>query len=52
MLGDFSLDKEFDEVIDLTPLIDMAFILFIFFFITSTFIRTRRYFDPHAPFQL
>ena len=39
MLEDFSLDKEFDEEIDLTPLIDVVFILLIFFFITSTFIR-------------
>jgi len=39
MFEDFSLDKEFDEGIDLTPLIDVVFILLIFFFITSTFIR-------------
>lgn len=39
MLEDFSFDKEFDEEIDLTPLIDVVFILLIFFFITSTFIR-------------
>lgn len=39
MLEDFSLDKEFDEEIDLTPLIDVVFILLVFFFITSTFIR-------------
>ena len=39
MLEDFSLDKEFDEEIDLTPLIDVVFILLIFFFISSTFIR-------------
>jgi biopolymer transport protein ExbD len=39
MLEDFSLDKDFDEEIDLTPLIDVVFILLIFFFITSTFIR-------------
>ncbi|MBI9019880.1 MAG: biopolymer transporter ExbD [Verrucomicrobia bacterium] len=39
MFEDFSLDKEFDEEIDLTPLIDVVFILLIFFFITSTFIR-------------
>jgi len=39
MIEDFSLDKEFDEEIDLTPLIDVVFILLIFFFITSTFIR-------------
>ena len=39
MMEDFSLDKEFDEEIDLTPLIDVVFILLIFFFITSTFIR-------------
>ncbi len=39
MLEDFSLDKEFDEEIDLTPLIDVVFILLIFFFITSTFIQ-------------
>lgn len=39
MLEDFSLDKEFDEEIDLTPLIDVVFILLIFFFVTSTFIR-------------
>lgn len=38
-MDDFSLDKEFDEEIDLTPLIDVVFILLIFFFITSTFIR-------------
>jgi biopolymer transport protein ExbD len=39
MLEDFSLDKEFDAEIDLTPLIDVVFILLIFFFISSTFIR-------------
>jgi len=39
MIEDFSLDKEFDEEIDLTPLIDVVFILLIFFFITSTFIQ-------------
>jgi biopolymer transport protein ExbD len=39
MFDDWSLDKEFDEEIDLTPLIDVVFILLIFFFITSTFIR-------------
>jgi biopolymer transport protein ExbD len=39
MLEDFSLDKEFDEEIDLTPLIDVVFILLIFFFVTSAFIR-------------
>jgi len=39
MIEDFSLDKEFDEEIDLTPLIDVVFILLIFFFITSTFIK-------------
>lgn len=39
MFEDFSLDKEFDEEIDLTPLIDVVFILLIFFFITSTFIQ-------------
>ena len=39
MIEDFSLDREFDEEIDLTPLIDVVFILLIFFFITSTFIR-------------
>jgi len=38
-MDEFSLDKEFDEEIDLTPLIDVVFILLIFFFITSTFIR-------------
>jgi biopolymer transport protein ExbD len=39
MLEEFSLDREFDEEIDLTPLIDVVFILLIFFFITSTFIQ-------------
>lgn len=39
MLEDFSLDKEFDEEIDLTPLIDVVFILLIFFFLTTTFVR-------------
>lgn len=39
MLEDFSFDKELDAEIDLTPLIDVVFILLIFFFITSTFIR-------------
>ncbi|MGE4490631.1 MAG: ExbD/TolR family protein, partial [Kiritimatiellales bacterium] len=39
MLDEFSLDEELDEEIDLTPLIDVVFILLIFFFITSTFIR-------------
>lgn len=39
MIEDFSLDKEFDEEIDLTPLIDVVFILLIFFFFTSTFIK-------------
>jgi len=39
MLEEFSFDKEFDEEIDLTPLIDVVFILLIFFFITSTFIQ-------------
>ena len=39
MIEEFSFDKEFDEEIDLTPLIDVVFILLIFFFITSTFIR-------------
>ncbi len=39
MIEDFSLDKEFDEEIDLTPLIDVVFILLVFFFITSTFIK-------------
>ena len=38
-MDEFSLDAEFDEEIDLTPLIDVVFILLIFFFITSTFIR-------------
>jgi len=33
MLEEFSFDKEFDEEIDLTPLIDVVFILLIFFFI-------------------
>lgn len=46
MIEDFSLDKEFDEEIDLTPLIDVVFILLIFFFITSTFIR------PSLPVEL
>ncbi len=39
MLEEFSLDRDFDEEIDLTPLIDVVFILLIFFFITSTFIQ-------------
>lgn len=39
MLEDFSLDREFDEEMDLTPLIDVVFILLIFFFVTSAFIR-------------
>lgn len=39
MLEDFSLEDEFDEGIDLTPLIDVVFILLIFFFISSTFVR-------------
>lgn len=39
MLDDFSLDNEFDAEIDLTPLIDVVFILLIFFFITSTFLK-------------
>jgi biopolymer transport protein ExbD len=39
MLEEFSLDKEFDEEIDLTPLIDVVFILLVFFFVTSTFIQ-------------
>jgi biopolymer transport protein ExbD len=39
MIDEFSLDREFDAEIDLTPLIDVVFILLIFFFITSTFIR-------------
>lgn len=39
MFEEFSLDKEFDEEIDLTPLIDVVFILLVFFFITSTFIQ-------------
>jgi biopolymer transport protein ExbD len=39
MLEDFSLDKEFDEEIDLTPMIDVVFILLIFFFVSSAFIR-------------
>jgi len=39
MLEDFSLDKEFDEEIDLTPLMDVVFILLLFFFITSTLIH-------------
>ena len=39
MMDEFSLDKEFDGEIDLTPLIDVVFILLIFFFVTSTFIR-------------
>ncbi len=38
-MDEFSLDAEFDEEIDLTPLIDVVFILLIFFFVTSTFIR-------------
>ena len=38
-MDEFSLDNEFDAEIDLTPLIDVVFILLIFFFITSTFIR-------------
>ncbi len=46
MIEDFSLDKEFDEEIDLTPLIDVVFILLIFFFLTSTFIR------PSLPVEL
>ena len=39
MMDDFSLDNEFDAEIDLTPLIDVVFILLIFFFITSTFLK-------------
>jgi biopolymer transport protein ExbD len=39
MIEDFSLDKEFDEEIDLTPLIDVVFVLLLFFFVTSTFIQ-------------
>ena len=39
MFDDLSFDKQFDAEIDLTPLIDVVFILLIFFFITSTFIQ-------------
>ncbi|MBM4152259.1 MAG: biopolymer transporter ExbD [Kiritimatiellaceae bacterium] len=39
MLEEFSLDDEFDADIDLTPMIDVVFILLIFFFISSSFIR-------------
>ena len=39
LLNDFSLDNAFDAEMDLTPLIDVVFILLIFFFITSTFIQ-------------
>lgn len=35
----FFLDREFDAEIDLTPLIDVVFMLLVFFFMTSTFIR-------------
>ena len=39
MFEHFSLDDEFDAEIDLTPLVDTIFILLIFFFLTTTFIR-------------
>ncbi|MFA5689067.1 MAG: biopolymer transporter ExbD [Kiritimatiellales bacterium] len=39
MFDDFSLNNEPDDGIDLTPLIDMVFILLVFFFISSSFIR-------------
>lgn len=39
MLKEFSLNQEFDAEIDLTPLIDVVFILLIFFIVTSTFIQ-------------
>ena len=35
----FLLDREFDAEIDLTPLIDVVFMLLVFFFMASTFIR-------------
>jgi len=39
MFEHFSLDDEFDAEIDLTPLVDTIFILLIFFFLTTTFVR-------------
>ncbi|MBN1269011.1 MAG: biopolymer transporter ExbD [Kiritimatiellae bacterium] len=35
----FFLDREFDADIDLTPLIDVVFMLLVFFFTATTFIK-------------
>jgi biopolymer transport protein ExbD len=35
----FFLDEEFDADIDLTPLIDVVFMLLIFFFMATTFLK-------------
>ena len=36
-MDDFNMDKEFDSDIDLTPLIDVVFLLIIFFVLATTF---------------
>ena len=41
-MDDFSLDNEFDAEIDLTPLIDVVFLLLIFFMVTTTFDRDAK----------
>ncbi len=46
MFEHFSLDDEFDAEIDLTPMVDTIFILLIFFFLTTTFVR------PSLPINL
>jgi len=37
--ADFSLDHDFDDGIDLTPLIDVVFMLLLFFILATTFMK-------------
>lgn len=39
MNSDFSLDGDFDDGIDLTPLIDVVFMLLLFFILATTFMK-------------
>ena len=39
MNSDFSLDGDFDHDIDLTPLIDVVFMLLLFFILATTFMK-------------
>ncbi|SNS07397.1 biopolymer transport protein ExbD [Humidesulfovibrio mexicanus] len=39
MSADFGLDNDFDDSIDLTPLIDVVFMLLLFFILATTFMK-------------